>query len=70
MEIPSSRVMRLARSFWAVSERVFSTPHSRIRLPNIKKPTSATDEGATSPATADTRMGKRMRVRRDTLRAR
>ena len=66
MEMPSSRVMRLASSFWAVWDRVFSTPHSRIRLPNMRKPTSATEEGATSPATTDTRMGNRIRIRRDT----
>ena len=35
-----------------------------MRLPNIKKPTSDTDAGATSPATIDTTIGNRMRVRR------
>ena len=29
--------------FWAVSDRVPRTPHSRIRLPNMRNPTSATD---------------------------
>ena len=63
---PNSRVIRLARSFWAVLHRVGSTPHSRIRLPNIRKPTSATDAGATSPAITVTRMGNRIRIRRVT----
>ena len=64
--MPSSRVIRLASSFWAVWEREVSTPHSRIRLPNMRKPTSATEEGATRPAMTETTMGKRMRRRLDT----
>ena len=63
---PSSSVMMLANSFCAVWERELSTPHSRSRLPNIRKPTSATDIGATSPAMTVTRIGKRMRVLRVT----
>ena len=43
MVIPRSRVIRFARIFWAVSDRVPRTPHSRIRLPNMRNPTSATD---------------------------
>ena len=35
---------------------------ARSRLPNIKKPTSATLAGATSPAMTVTTMGNRMRV--------
>ena len=66
MVMPSSRVMRLARSFWAVLDRVDSTPHSRIRLPNMRKPTSATEAGATSPAITVTTMGKKIRIRRVT----
>ena len=62
MVMPKKMVMRLASTFWAVSEREFSTPHSRSRLPNIRKPTSATLRGATSPARTVTTMGKRMRV--------
>ena len=54
-------VMRFASTFWAVSLSAFSTPHSRSRLPNIKKPTSATLAGATSPAMTVTTMGNRMR---------
>ena len=59
---PSSRVMRFASTFWAVSLREFSTPHSRSRLPNIKKPTSATLAGATRPATTVTTTGNRILV--------
>ena len=44
--MPSSRVMRFESTLLAVSERLLSTPHSLIRLPNIKKPTSAMDAGA------------------------
>ena len=50
MVIPRKRVTRFARTFCAVSERELSTPHSRIRLPNIRKPISATESGATRPA--------------------
>ena len=66
MVSPRSSVTRLASSLWAVLVRAGSTPLSRIRLPNIRNPTSATDAGATSPAAAVTRMGKQMRVRRET----
>ena len=59
--------MRLENSSCAVRDSVFSTPHSRTRLPNIKKPTSATDAGAMSPTMNVTKMGNRMRVRRVTL---
>ena len=62
MVMPSSSVMRLAKSFWAVSDRRLSTPHSRMRLPNIRKPTRETEAGATRPATKVTMMGNRMRV--------
>ena len=60
--IPRKIVTRLASTFCAVSERLSSTPHSRIRLPNIKKPTSATLRGATNPAMTVMMIGKRMRV--------
>ena len=55
-------VTMLASSFCADSESEFSTPHSRSRLPNIKKPTRATDLGATRPAMSVMRIGKQMRV--------
>ena len=57
---PSSRVMRFASTFCAVSDRLSSTPHSRMRLPNIKKPTSATLRGTNSPATMVIMMGNRI----------
>ena len=54
--------MRLASVFCAHSDRPRSTPHSRSRLPNIRKPTSAAESGATSEAMAETTIGNRMRV--------
>ena len=51
-----------ANSFCAVCEREVSTPHSRRRFPNMRKPTSETDIGATSPAMIVTIIGNRMRV--------
>ncbi len=62
MVMPRKMVMRFASTFCAVSDRLFSTPHSRSRLPNIKKPTNATLRGATRPAIAVTTMGNRMRT--------
>ena len=41
-------------------------PHSRSRLPNIRKPTSETDIGAMKPAMIVTMMGKQMRSERET----
>ena len=64
---PSTMVMRFASTFWAVSLSTFSTPHSRSRLPNIKKPTSATLAGATMPAMIVTTMGNRILVSWETL---
>ena len=63
---PRKSVIRLASTFCAVSDREFSTPHSRIRLPNIKKPISEAALGAISAAMTVMMMGKRMRVRRET----
>ena len=65
--IPRSRVIRFARIFWAVSDMVPRTPHSRIRFPNIRNPTRATDAGATSPATNVTMIGKAILVNRLTF---
>ena len=59
---PSTMVMRFASTFCAVSLRAFSTPHSRSRLPNIRKPTRATLAGATIPAMMVTTMGNRIFV--------
>lgn len=69
MVIPRSRETRLERTFCAVSERLFSTPHSRSRLPNIRNPTRETDIGATSPATKVTTMGKMIFAFLETLTA-
>ena len=55
--MPSSSVMRFAMTFCAVSESERSTPHSRMRLPNMRKPTSETDLGATKPAIIVTNTG-------------
>ena len=55
-------MIRFASTFCAVSDSEFNTPHSRIRLPNIRKPTSATAFGAKMPVMIVMTMGKRMRV--------
>ena len=62
MVIPRSRVIRLAREVWAVSERFPRTPHSRSRLPNIRKPTKDTEAGEISPTRKVTIIGKRILV--------
>ena len=64
---PSSSVMRLASSCWALWLRLSSTPHSRIRLPNIKNPMSSALLGAAAPASTVTRMGNKILVALDTL---
>jgi len=48
--IPKRMVIKLVKTFCAVSERESSTPHSRSRFPNIKKPINATLLGANRPA--------------------
>lgn len=57
-EMPKSSVTRFASSFCALPERLSSTPHSRTRLPNIRKPMSSADLGAIVPATMVTKIGK------------
>ena len=64
---PRSSVIRFASTFWAVSDRVPSTPHSRIRLPNIRNPTRATDWGAASPTRKVVSMGNAIRIPLDTV---
>ena len=56
--IPNSSVIRFASSFCAVSDMDCSTPHSRIRFPNIRKPTRATDAGEIRPTIIVTIIGK------------
>ena len=53
--------------FCAVSERESSTPHSLIKLPNIKNPTKLAAAGAIIDATSVITMGKRIFVSLDTL---
>ena len=65
--IPRRRVIRFASVPCAVSERLSRTPHSRIRLPNIRKPTSATLLGAIRPATIVMQTGNRIRAVLETL---
>ena len=60
--IPSKSVTRFARTFCALSESEFKTPHSRSRFPNIRKPISATLLGETSPTITVIIMGKRIFV--------
>ena len=65
--IPKKMVIKFASTFCAVSEREFNTPHSRSRFPNIRKPISETDSGATMPATTVITMGKSIFVSFDTF---
>ena len=66
MVMPRKMVIRFARGPWAVRDRFSSRPHSRIRLPNIKKPTRAMESGAISPAIRVTIMGNKIFVVLDT----
>ena len=66
MVIPKSSVIKLASSFCAVLDRLFNTPHSLTRLPNIRKPTSATDDGEMKPTMMVTMMGNAIFVPLDT----
>ena len=62
MVMPRSSVIKLESVFCAVSERVLSAPHSRIKLPNISMPTSERDAGAIKPEIMVTSTGKRILV--------
>ena len=57
---PKRMEMRFTSSFWAEAESELSTPHSRRRLPNMRKPTSGRDTGAMRPATTQMVTGKRI----------
>ena len=65
---PRRMVTMLASSFWADWERRSVTPLTRSRLPNMRKPSRATEAGAMIPASRVTAMGKTMRSRRGTSR--
>ena len=65
--MPKSSVIRFARSVCAASDKLFNTPHSLSRFPNIKKPTNATDAGAINPTIIVVTMGKAIRMALDTL---
>lgn len=65
--IPKNRVITFASTFCAVSESELSTPHSRIRLPNMRKPISASASGANSATIIVTMMGKRIFVSLETF---
>ena len=60
--MPRNRVIRLARVFCAVSDMVPRTPHSRIRLPNMRKPTRETLVGAMRPTINVTTIGNAIRT--------
>ena len=60
--MPRRSVIRLVRETCAVSDRLVRTPHSLIRLPNIKKPTRDTEEGAMNPTMKVTTIGKAIRM--------
>ena len=59
MDSPRRRVTMFASSFWAASERRFTTPLSLIRLPSIRVPMSRVAWGARKLATRKTMMGNR-----------
>lgn len=61
--MPKNSVIRFARIFCAVSESESKTPHSLIKLPNIKNPISATLRGETIPVIMVITIGKRIFVR-------
>ena len=58
---PKNKVIRLASVLCAASDRLFNTPHSRRRFPNIRKPTKDTEVGATIPTINVTTTGKAIR---------
>ncbi|MPM55392.1 hypothetical protein SDC9_102188 [bioreactor metagenome] len=58
--------MMFTNSFWAVNESLSNTPHSRSKLPNIRKPTNGREIGAIKPATIVMMIGKRIFVILDT----
>src|SRR5574344_1723525 len=64
--MPRSRVIKFVRAVRAVSASESSTPHSRTRLPNMRKPTSDTEAGAMSPVIMVTTTGNAMRTPFDT----
>ena len=67
MVMPSRSVMRFARTFCAVSESESSTPHSRSRLPNMRKPMSETLFGAMMPTIIVSIIGKSILVSLETF---
>ena len=67
MVIPRNMVMRLASTFCAHSERESSTPHSRMRFPNIRNPIRDAAEGTKIQVTMEIRMGNRIFVVFDTV---
>ena len=60
--------MRFTSSFCADMLRLLRTPHSRSRLPNMRKPTSGRESGASRPATMQMISGKRILAVWDTPR--
>ena len=55
---PRKMVTMLSRAFWAVVDSRSTTPHSRIRLPNMKKPMSGAAEGSRTTHSPRTTSGK------------
>ena len=65
--MPRKIVTRFASTFCAVSERELSTPHSRIRFPNIRNPMSDEEAGTTAATTTVMTIGKSILVRFETV---
>ena len=64
--IPRSNVTKFAKIFCAVSDKLSKTPHSLIKLPNIKKPIRAAAPGAIKPVIIVTKMGNKILVSLET----
>ena len=62
MEYNTAIIEWLERTADSQDERVRNSSHSRSRLPNIRKPTSATLAGATNPASIVTTIGNKILV--------
>ena len=55
---PRKMVTMLRSAFWAVSESRLTTPHSRMRLPNMKKPIKGAADGISRAQSPKTTKGK------------
>ena len=59
----------LISAFWVVSDSRFTTPHSRIRLPNASMPISGAADGSNKATSSSSINGKIMRSAFETSRS-